>query len=367
MEDKKKIVYLFGTGATQAEANLIDERVSLSMDNIKDGILDKIGKRGIQELVDIKNELAGEKVDIEQLITLYEASSSSKYKKVAIKLRELFREEILEQIGKLDTGSFAVRGKFTPKLCSALIDMYGIKGIDESLCGIMTINYEDMIERAVQSVKGGINYSLNFSGDTKSYIKMRKNGTLVLKLHGSFNWVNEFPISIQDVIENEEDTLWIPPGVEKHNEIYPFNIIWGKARELLDCEILRVVGCSLSRNEWHLVSMLYATQKLNRKKTEYSIEIISPPATGDIIQKTYPHLRIRKIYEIKEVRDSVYKSLYKLDSKIQGTIDDGTIIEYLSNKNIFEFWLRAKGEELISRGFSLNTRKNVFRDYIKGN
>jgi hypothetical protein len=367
MKDMKKVVYLFGSGATQAEANLIDERVRLRMDNIKDGILDKIEKRGIQELVDIKNELVGENVDIEQLITLYESSSSSKYKKVAIKLRELFRDEILEQIKKLDSGSYATSGKFTPILCSALIDMHQIKGIDESLCGILTLNYEDMIERAAHSIKGGINYSLNFSESTKSYIRLRKKGILLLKLHGSFNWINEFPVSIQDNIEKEEDVLWIPPGVEKHNEMYPFNVIWGKARELLNCETLRVIGCSLSRNEWHLVSMLYTTQKLNRNKKGYSIEIISPPVTGDEIQKMYPHLQIKKIYEIKEVRDFVYRSLYRLGSKKRAAMDDKTISEYLLNKNIFEIWLRAKGEDLISRGFSLNTRKNVFRDYVKGN
>lgn len=366
-QNKKRVVYLLGTGATQAEASLVDDRIHLGISDIKDGIFRKIEKRKIRKLKYVKNELAGEYVDVEQLITLYESSNSGKHRKIAKSLRELFREEILEQIERLDRSHFAVKGRFTPRLCSALIDMHDIEGLGETLCGIMTLNYEDMIERAAQSVKRGVNYSLDFSETTKSRIKVRKNGILILKLHGSFNWRNEFPLSIEDSIKREEDVLWIPPGVEKHNEMYPFNLIWGKARELLNCETLRIVGCSLSRNEWHLVSMLYGTQKLNRMKKEYRIEIISPPETGDKIKAEYPHLQIKRIYEIKEVKDFVVKSLYPLSSKTTpSSIEDKTIIEYLTKKNIFEIWLRAKGEDLVSRGIPLDTSKHVFSDYIRG-
>jgi hypothetical protein len=366
-KNKKRVVYIFGAGATQAEASLIDERIHLRMVDIKDGIFGKIEKRKIPELQDIKNELAGEYADVEQLITIYESSSSGKHRKVAKSLRELFREEILEQIERMDKSNFAVEGRFIPRLYSALIDMHEIEGLGEVLCGIMTLNYEDIIERAALFVKGGINYSLDFWKGKKSHIKVRKTGTLVLKMHGSFNWRNEFPLSVEDNVEREEDVLWIPPGVEKHNEIYPYNIIWGKARELLNCEILRVVGCSLSRNEWHLVSMLYATQKLNRMKKEYTIEIISSPETGEEIGKQYPHLRIKRIYEIKEIRDYVFNSLYKLSTQVgEKTIDDKTVIEYLANKNIFETWLRAKGDELDYRHIPIKTTKKIFSDFMRG-
>ena len=39
---------------------------------------------------------------------------------------------------------------------------------------------------------------------------------------------------------------------------------------------------------------------------------------------------------------------------------------YLKNKNYFGIWLQAKGEDMISRGISLNTPKNIFSDYIRG-
>ena len=230
-------------------------------------------------------------------------------------------------------------------------------GRRETLCGIKSLNYEDMIERAAQSINGRVNYLLNFSKIKIKHFKIRKSGTIILKLHGSFNWRNEFPLSVEDNIKEEEDILWIPPGVEKHNEMYPFNVIWGKARELLNCGTLRIVGCSLSRNEWHLVSMLYGTQKLNRTKKEYNIEIISSPKAGDAIREGYPHLGIKRIYEINEVRDLVIGDLFSSSTK-PPVIEDKTIIEYLNNKNYFGIWLRAKGEGLISKGISLNTTKN---------
>ena len=365
-KNNKRVVYLFGTGATQADASLVDDRIHLGMTYVKEGILKKIVEKNITELEDVRNELAGEYSDVEQLITLYESSNSSDHKKIAKSLRELFREEVLEQIEKLDKSPFAVNGKFTPKLCAALLDMHKVKRFDETLCGIMTLNYEDMIERAAQSVNGRINYLLNFSKIKIKHFKIRKSGTAILKLHGSFNWRNEFPLSVDDNIEKEEDVLWIPPGVEKDNEMYPFNIIWGKARELLNCGILRIIGCSLSRNEWPLISMLYNTQKLNRNKKEYSIEIIGSPKAGDKIREAYPHLGIKRIYEIKEVRDSVIKDLFSLSTTKPPVIEDKTIVEYLKNKNYFGIWLKAKGDDMISRGISLNTPRNLFSNYIRG-
>ena len=68
---------------------------------------------------------------------------------------------------------------------------------------------------------------------------------------------------------------------------YPFNILWGKAQELLDCDILRIIGCSLNRNDWHLVSLLYITQKLNTNKKEFIIELINSRDGCKRIKRNY--------------------------------------------------------------------------------
>jgi len=232
----------------------------------------------------------------------------------------------------------------------------------------MTLNYENLIERAARCMGFDVDYSLTFAESTSSSLGRQRKPVTILKLHGSFNWRNEFPLSIEDGLEDDADILWIPPGVEKHNENYPFNILWGKARELLNCDVLRVIGCSLSRNDWRLVSLLYTTQRLNKRKKGYTIEIISPPATGDSIEEKYPHLRIRKVYELKEIRDFVFASLYKQHGTTAArTMDDQIVVEYLGKKNIFETWLKAKGDALLNDGVDILTTRNIFSDLVRGN
>ena len=71
--------------------------------------------------------------------------------------------------------------------------MHGISGLREKLVGILTLNYEDLLEKAITNVEGGVNYSVKIH-DKHSTIKTNRTSYPVLKLHGSFNWKNDFPI-----------------------------------------------------------------------------------------------------------------------------------------------------------------------------
>lgn len=152
--------------------------------------------------------------------------------------------------------------------------------------------------------------------------------------------------------------------VEKRRERYPFSIIWGRAREALDCDVLRIIGCSLSRNDWHLVSLLYTTQKLNVHRKEYDIELIDYFDKGKEISENYSYLRFHLISEIKEVRKYVIKS-FDLDSTSEEKLSK-EIERLLTNKqnNILDIWLRAKGEGLINRGIPMTTKNNYFQNFI---
>lgn len=350
----KKIVYLLGTGATQAEISLRGETIRISMRDITDGILRKIEKNNIKSLAVLKNELTAEYADIEHLITLYESTGIYKHEIMAKHLKKLFKEEIQERTRNIK-----------PKLLTALIDMHGIAQLNEELKGILTLNYEDILEKAVQEVKGGVDYSIEMNCRHAS-LKKCKSTVPVLKLHGSFNWKNEFPIILtdDDNIRKPENALWIPPGVEKRQERYPFSIIWGRAREALDCDVLRVIGCSLSRNDWQLVSLLYTTQKLNIHKKAYDIELIDYFDKGKEIRGRYSYLRFSLISEIKEVRDYLIKS-FSLDSAAGDKLSKD-IEELLSDKknNIFDIWLRAKGEDLKNRNIPIKTSATFFENYI---
>lgn len=365
----KQVVYLLGAGATHAEIRSKGETFGILMQDIKEGILNKIDKENIKDLLTVKNELVDDDVDVEHLITLYESTGTYKQSIIAKKLKKLFIEVIREKIRKLES-SERIRNsgeRYTPKLLTALVDMHQITALGEHLKGIITLNYEDLLERAIQEVVGGIDYVIQCNN---KHSNLRFNTSLsVLKLHGSFNWKNEFPITLidDDKIKNSEDVLWIPPGVEKRREKYPFSIIWGKAREMLDCDILRVIGCSLSRNDWELVSLLYTTQKLNINKRSYDIELIDYFDVGkEKIKKNYSYLSFRLISEIKEVRDFLIRSYLKdvtKEDKLSKAIEN-----YLSQSNptinIFETWLRSKGEDLKNRDIVISTPNKYFEKFI---
>jgi len=355
-----KVVYLLGAGATQAEVSLKDDTIRILMRDIREGILKKIDKHKIKELLEIKNELSKEDTDVEHLITLYESTGINEHDIIAKKLKHLFMQEIQERIKRLGTD-------YIPRLLAALIDMHGIAGLNEELSGTITLNYEDFLEKAIQRVKGGIDYSIKMN-NTHSYFKFAYPVTPLLKLHGSFNWRNEFPITLvdEDKIRYLEDVLWIPPGVEKKQERYPFNILWGRAREILDCDILRIIGCSLSRNDWQLISLLYTTQQLTSHKKEYIIELIDYCDVGKRIQKNYSYLSFRIISDIKEVKTFLTKSFsstYKGEEKLSVAIE-----ELLNNpkNNIFDLWLRAKGEDLKDHNIPMTTKTKYFENFING-
>ena len=359
---KKKIVYLFGTGATQAEITLFDDNIKILMYDIKDSMATKLQEEKNEKFDFLINEVLNKNADIEQLISLYESSGSYLNYQIAKKLKKLFREAIQSRIKKLGRS-------FKPKLISALVDMYEIPNLEEELIAILTLNYEDITELAIKAVKGNINYYIDVNNRSRIFkFDNQKDSTFpILKLHGSFNWKDEFPVAITRKVQRpEEDILWIPPGVDKNKDKYPFSLLWGKAREILDCDVLRVIGCSLNRNDWGLIKLLYSTQKLNSKRKPYNIEIINYDDVGYRLQeKDYPYLNIQTISEIKEVQKYFKKSYSLSDEKLVDSIKLLLHSNQLKS-NIFDIWLRAQGEELIDNNVKIETKSGIFKNYIEG-
>lgn len=357
-----KVAYLFGAGASQGELNQNGYFKSILMKDIVFDISRRIRDKDIIELFSISNELTEEGADVEHLITLYEASGTSRDNEIARKLKGLFRAVIQEKMNDLDESFF-------PTLFASLIDMHYVVGLDEELVAVLTINYEDLIERAIQIIKEGINYSIKITNKGSSY-SINESSIPLLKLHGSFNWKNEYPVAIVDDIEHDEDVLWIPPGVVKRREEYPFSVIWGRAKELLECDILRIVGCSLSRNDWELISLLHSTQKLQSDRDPYWIELIDYPDKCKEIKKQYTYLQIRPILNIPEFRDYLIKQYLSLSTTPRAVTEEDieSMGNYIAEKkqNIFCLWLQAKGDKLLSEGIPVTTSKNIFSKFIYG-
>ena len=356
-----KVAYLFGAGASEGALIYSGASRSILMKNLGLEIAEMIEDENI--LAPVKNDLVSG-ADIEQLITLHEAAGTSQHTDIAKGLKSLFRIELQKRIDELGKSFF-------PQLIAALIDMHSIDGLGEELALILTTNYEDLIEKVIQRIKGGINYSVSAIFKDDSYC-FKEQCVPVLKLHGSFNWKNEYPIVIQDDIEKDEDTIWIPPGVVKRRDLYPFNIIWGKAKELLEVDLLRIIGSSLSRNDWELISLIYSTQRLRTDgKPPYSIELIDYYDVADDIQKRYPYLNMKTMWKLDEVQKHI-TDIYLPEFIEVGTAPEERIEEIAkeyysseeSKENIFTFWLKAKGDTLIDKNISLETPLGYFKDFV---
>ena len=233
------------------------------------------------------------------------------------------------------------------QLYSALLDMHRVTGLPEDLKAILTINYDEYIEDAVKTT---YNRPIDFGIAVENHDRPSE-ALRLLKLHGSFGWEDTWPVST----DRQSSTLWIPPGIQKRKERYPFNVLWGLARESLDCDILRIVGCQLSGSDWDLISLLFTTRHANPDKPAYIVEVIDSPEHAFRLQSQYPYLEIKSMLEIEEydlgrqiVGDLLYsgpRAYRSLSERDQARVLDGL---HNRDENWFRLWLLYMAEALSS-------------------
>ena len=196
-----------------------------------------------------------------------------------------------------------------------------------------------------------------------------------LKLHGSFAWEDAWPIRRREAGISSRP-LWIPPGIRKGKERYPFNLLWGLARDVIDCDVLRVIGCRLGPSDWDLISLLFGTRHANRDRNlPYSIEIIDSPKQAVSLQESYPCLDVKSLFEIDTLgvgRNLVGEFLGTAPCRYD-TLSDGDtarlreVVERRGNENWFRRWLVQMGEGLQATlgTESTDTDKGAFRRWLE--
>jgi hypothetical protein len=154
-------------------------------------------------------------------------------------------------------------------------------------------------------------------------------------LHGSFNWKRGPHSIIIDEVQaqnvEQAEMLWIPPSVEKELDSYPFNLLWGNAFEMLDCDILRIIGCNLSQNDWGLISLLFNSQL--RSGGDYRIELIRSHEGG--VETREKHGFLKNVFALGELENCA---------------------DFVENppKNVYYSWLRSKLAVHTSRGIQFD-------------
>ena len=365
---RKEVVYLFGAGASQGCVSSTNSIRRILMGDLSLKLAIEARKEVTQptfksdtRLLDLVNTIVEEESNIEHIITFLDESSSSLHREFADRLRGVFEKVLRKELEAIE----AEVGDDRFTLYSALIDMYQISGFRESLKAILTLNYDGFIEEASNRVfQKAVDYgvSIGDSGESIGNLKL-------FKLHGSFRWQDTWPIS-----ENgAEPTLWIPPGILKDKNQYPFNALWGLAREQLDCDILRIVGCRLSASDWDLISLLFTTRYSNANKAPYTIELIDSPIHADLLKKDYPYLDIRSIFEIEEydLGNRIFSQVVGLEPEVFDLYnheDHSSIIQssICGDENWFRIWLinMAEALDLESSIDSIETETGVFSSML---
>jgi len=273
-----KIVFLFGAGATHAElANLDKDSSSEEFEKIKGLLITNVSKRVIQKarlderyLEDIQmvSSVRGS-LNIELLISLIENSriKDSEYK--LSHLKYLVRADIESILTKP-----IVKKLYLHK---ALLELHEQEKTKEKeiLLGFISLNYDNVLDDAYKMIyKKGPDYAFKPSNNEQ---------VPLLKLHGSFNWE-------RIKIRGRERTIQIIPiGTNKNFLHLPYNFIWNRTLELLiQCDILRVIGCSLSQNDVYLIDLLFKAHL--ERGSAFEIQIINSEKAGDEIQHNYGFL-----------------------------------------------------------------------------
>ena len=334
-EEPKQVVYLFGAGATQAEVDYLGARpVNLLMrdydqlgEGVSTGILAKMGPKGVPFSAD-------RGVDIEKLISLLSGSGVDSHSKMAEKMRQLYFEEIC---ARLVDSQIIER----PQLAIGLLEMHqnnSFRDEVEALAGIITTNHDGLLQLASEKVFGAVNIGFPFASEDLTPANSESVRPLI-QLHGSFTWKFAVPLNVRTLREDSKyspNTTWIPPMVLKEAKNYPFNKLTGVAYEVLAkrCDVLRVIGASLSQNDWNVLAIIFNAQRHRErvKKSPFRIELIMSQRSGIEIQSNCSYFKnITPIGSLTEGQFAEYRQYESEDPPVSSEL-----------ANAFFYWLREK-------------------------
>ena len=324
-----KIVYLLGAGATQAEVDYLGAHpVSLLMrDTDREGVATRVFNRIRRKWRLFLGENEG--IDLEKLISLLSACGVDSLSGLAEDIRRLYFWDIRNS---LVTAGIIRR----PKLAQGLFEMHEIghfKREVEALSGVLTTNHDGLLQIASQQTFGEVNLGFPFDSDELKEASTDATPP-ILQLHGSFTWRFAVPIRVHRLRRKSPyspDTSWIPPTILKESKNYPFNKVTALAYELLakKCDILRIIGCSLTQNDWNVLSLIFNAQRHREivKGAAFQVQLIVSYKTGLEISNQCSYLKnLTPIPFLSEGKFAAYK---------RKTIPP-------EMKNVFAYWLKEK-------------------------
>ena len=153
MSAPREVVYLIGAGASHACIKAVGSTSGILMRDLAFDLVEAVRDLVLTEgefgsLRTVVNEVVDEEADFEHLITFFDESPASSHRRFAEELRRIFENVLRSKLMAIEMEL----GQDRVGLYSALLDMYNVNGFDESLNGILTLNYDDYIEDAVHQI-----------------------------------------------------------------------------------------------------------------------------------------------------------------------------------------------------------------------
>lgn len=248
--------------------------------------------------------------NIELLISLVEQSKIDGWEYKTQTLKDLVRRDIESILTRPRTDRFYLH--------KALFELHRHRSVlpQERVTGLISLNYDDVLDRAYGEYYGNPNYCFSLEGNAPA-----QKALPLLKLHGSFNWRK------QEIRGRFRRIEIIPLGANKNYLHAPYAFIWNRALEtLIECDTLRVIGCSLSQNDAHLIDLLFKAHL--ERRDAFDMEIIGSPRLGEQIRNNYGFFpKIKTLAEIQ-----------------------GPMIAEPDSKNPFKVWLKYKIDGMIKGG-----------------
>jgi hypothetical protein len=323
--EPKKIVYLFGAGATHAElinaeptAPEMAEERGLLMSNVSSRVIETARRRAdyIRSVEMVSG--TGGSLNIELLISLIEGSKVNGWESKVETLKSLVQQDIDRILTPELTAQFYLH--------KALLELHRDETVQaqEQLLGLISLNYESVLDEAYREIfQIQPDYCLSLE-------KAAGHQCPVLKLHGSFDW-RTTGVNVRGKLRKID---MIPLGASKSYDHAPYVFIWSRALEMLvECDILRIIGCSLSQNDTHLIDLLFKAQV--ESGTGFDMEIVAPAFAGEDIRRTCGFFRgIRTLNEIEGI-------------EIGGHFQGGIVAEANPHANAFKEWLKYKAEKML--------------------
>lgn len=313
----KKIVYLFGAGATHAEIMnqedspdvIYREKYGLLISDVSKRVMKKAHRNQKRWFKDEEKILASKQgsFNIELYISLLESNNFPQH--IISYLKELVEYDIGDILSE--------DRKNNCYLYKALFELHELTKNQEQLLGLISVNYDVLLDEAFKEIRSEEpNYCLTSE---------RKKIKPLLKLHGSFNWKNI------EIYGRKVTIPIIPLGINKNYLTPPYNFIWGRAYELLtECDILRIIGCSMNQSDIGLVDLLFKAH--HQRRASFEIQIIDfQPLDG--------HHQIKNNYGfLPNIVDP---------EAIEGTLIPVESIRKEDYGNPFKAWLKAKAYKMV--------------------